>query len=62
MNWARLNLEYIRISEPRSRLLLAHFPKGNFQIDEIGRMNDNIDNHLCPLRSFPAIGMPISTP
>ena len=45
MNWARLNLEYIRISEPRLRLLLAHFPKASFQIDEIGRMNDNIDNH-----------------
>lgn len=53
MNWARLNLEYIRISEPRLRLLLAHFPKANFQIDEIGRMNDNIDNHLCPFAQLP---------
>jgi len=53
MNWARLNLEYIRMSEPRLRLLLAHFPKANFQIDEIGRMNDNIDNHLCPFAQLP---------
>lgn len=53
MNWARLNLEDIRISEPRLRLLLAHFPKANFQIDEIGRMNGNIDNHLCPFAPLP---------
>jgi CelD/BcsL family acetyltransferase involved in cellulose biosynthesis len=53
MNWARLNLDCIRISEPRLRLLLAHFPKANFQIDETGRMNDNIDNNRCPFAQLP---------
>jgi hypothetical protein len=53
MNWARLNLECIRISEPRLRLLLAHFPKANFQVDETGRMNDNINNNLCPFAQLP---------
>jgi len=29
MNWARMNLDNIRVSEPRLRLLLAHFPKAS---------------------------------
>lgn len=55
MNWARLNLENIRMSEPRIRLLLAHFPKANFQTSEINRIGkvDNIDNHLCPFAALP---------
>jgi CelD/BcsL family acetyltransferase involved in cellulose biosynthesis len=53
MNWARLNLDCIRISESRLRLLLAHFPKAHFQIDEIDRMNDNIDNNRCPFAQLP---------
>lgn len=55
MNWARLNLENIRISEPRARLLLAHFPKANFQTSELNRIGkvDNIDNNLCPFAVLP---------
>lgn len=50
INWAKLNLENIRISEPRMRLLLAHFPKASFQTNEISRVGkiDGIDNNLCP--------------
>lgn len=55
MNWARLNLENIRMSEPRIRLLLAHFPKAGFQTSEINRIGkvDNIDNNLCPFAALP---------
>lgn len=55
MNWARLNLENIRMSEPRIRLLLAHFPKASFQTNEINRVGkvDNIDNNLCPFSALP---------
>src|SRR5262249_47839980 len=56
MNWGRLNLENIRISEARHRLLLAHFPKAKFQIEEISRRNkvDGIDNGLCPFAPLAA--------
>lgn len=55
MNWARINLENIRVSEPRIRLLLAHFPKANFQVNEISRVGkvDGIDNNLCPFAALP---------
>jgi len=45
------------MSEPRLRLAGA-LSKANFQIDEIGRMNDNIDNHLCPFAQLPGDWMP----
>src|SRR5215468_1644249 len=38
MSWARLNLENIRMSEARYRLLMAHFPKASFQINQISRV------------------------
>jgi CelD/BcsL family acetyltransferase involved in cellulose biosynthesis len=55
MNWARLNLDNIRASEPRVRLLLAHFPKANFRISEVSRVSevDGIDNNLCPFAALP---------
>ena len=55
MNWARLNLENIRMSESRIRLLLAHFPKAGFQTSEVSRIGkvDNIDNNLCPFAALP---------
>jgi CelD/BcsL family acetyltransferase involved in cellulose biosynthesis len=56
MNWARLNFENMRVSEARARLLLAHFPKGKFQVAEISRVGkvDGIDNNLCPFARLPA--------
>ena len=56
MSWARLNLENIRMSEARYRLLMAHFPKATFKISPINRIGkvDGIDNTLCPFAALPA--------
>ncbi len=55
LNWARLNFENFRISEPRMRLFLAHFPKAGFQTSEPSRVGkvDGIDNSLCPFSVLP---------
>lgn len=55
MNWARLNLENVRLSESRIRLLLAHFPQSGFQTSEISRVGkvDGIDSNLCPFVPLP---------
>jgi tetratricopeptide (TPR) repeat protein len=55
MNWARLNLENVRQSEPRLRLLLAHFPNSGFRTRDIDRTGkvDGIDNNICPFAALP---------
>lgn len=55
LNWSRLNFENFRVSESRMRLLLANFPKANFQTSEISRVGkvDGIDNSLCPFAALP---------
>jgi len=55
MNWARLNLDNLRMSERRARLLLACFPKAGFRATEIDRLNkvDGIDNSRCPYVALP---------
>lgn len=55
LNWSRLNFENFRISEPRMRLFLAHFPKASFQTSETNRVGktDGIDNSLCPFAVLP---------
>lgn len=55
LNWARIRLENVRISGPRLRLLLAHFPPRIFNIAETERVNtaDNINNCICPLVHLP---------
>jgi tetratricopeptide (TPR) repeat protein len=55
MNWARLNLENVRMSERRFQLLLAYFPKASFQMTEVNRVGkvDGIDNNLCPYAVLP---------
>jgi CelD/BcsL family acetyltransferase involved in cellulose biosynthesis len=55
MMWARVNFDNIRASEPRMRLLLAHFPKAAVQVSEISRVGkvDGIDNNLCPFIELP---------
>ena len=55
MNWTRLNLENVRMSERRFRVLLAYFPKANFQVREVNRVGkvDGIDNNLCPYAALP---------
>lgn len=56
LNWSRLNFENFRISEPRMRLFLAHFPKASFQTSETSRVGktDGIDNGLCPFAVLPS--------
>ena len=55
MNWTRLNLENVRMSERRFRLLLAYFPKANFQVTEVNRVDkvEGIDFTRCPYAAFP---------
>jgi tetratricopeptide (TPR) repeat protein len=53
MNWASLTLENVRMSERRFRLLLAYFPRANFQVTEKNRKVDDIDNSLCPYTALP---------
>ncbi|MEH2515850.1 tetratricopeptide (TPR) repeat protein [Bradyrhizobium sp. AZCC 1610] len=55
MNWTRLNLDNLRMSERRVRLLLACFPKAGFRSTELNRINkvDGIDNNLCPYVTLP---------
>jgi tetratricopeptide (TPR) repeat protein len=55
MHWARLSLENVRMSERRFRLLLAYFPKANFQLTELNRVGkvDGIDNSICPYAALP---------
>jgi len=55
MNWARLHLDNVRISERRWRLLTACFPKASFhstKVDKIIKV-DGIDNSLCPYATLP---------
>jgi len=55
MNWARLHLDNVRISEGRWRLLTACFPKASFhstKVDKIIKV-DGIDNSLCPYATLP---------
>jgi hypothetical protein len=55
MNWARLHLDNVRISERRWRLLTACFPKASFhstKVDKIIKI-DGIDNSLCPYATLP---------
>jgi tetratricopeptide (TPR) repeat protein len=55
MNWARLNLENIRVSNVSERLLLSHFSKKEFKTEEHERVNvrDNINNRICPFAALP---------
>ena len=56
MNWARLNLENVHVSDGRMKLLLAHFSKTDFETDEVSRVGriDNIDNNICPFAVLPS--------
>jgi len=55
MNWARLHLDNVRISERRWRLLTACFPKASFhstKVDKVIKI-DGVDNSLCPYATLP---------
>jgi tetratricopeptide (TPR) repeat protein len=55
MNWARLHLDNVRISERRWRLLTACFPKASFHSTKVDKIikTDGIDNSLCPYATLP---------
>ena len=55
MNWARFNLNNLRMSERRVRLLLACFPKAGFRSTEVDMVSkvDGIDLSLCPYVTLP---------
>jgi tetratricopeptide (TPR) repeat protein len=55
MNWARFNLDNLRMSERRVRLLLACFPRAGFHCTEVDRVSkvDGIDLTLCPYVTLP---------
>ena len=55
MNWARLHLDNVRISERRWRLLTACFPKASFHATKVDKIikTDGIDNSLCPYATLP---------
>ncbi|TMK03079.1 MAG: GNAT family N-acetyltransferase, partial [Alphaproteobacteria bacterium] len=55
MNWARLHLDNVRVSERQWRLLTACFPKASFhstKVDKVIKV-DGIDNSLCPYATLP---------
>jgi hypothetical protein len=55
MNWARLSLAYVRMSEPRTRKLLSHFTKGRFVTKDVSRVDkiDGTNNCVCPVSPLP---------
>jgi hypothetical protein len=55
LNWTRLHLENVRISDERLRLLWTRFPARTFRTARIEHINkeDNIDNCICPQVSLP---------
>ena len=55
LNWTRLNLENIRMSDARQRLFLSHFSKNKFDTKEHERVNqgDNINNCICLHAALP---------
>ena len=55
MNWARFNLDNLRMSERRVRLLLACFPKAGFRSTDVDLVSkvDGIDISLCPYVTLP---------
>lgn len=55
MNWARLHLENIRMSEKRRRLLRDNLVDSRLTIQNVPRVNktDNVDNCICPSIELP---------
>ncbi|MET0677869.1 MAG: GNAT family N-acetyltransferase [Bradyrhizobium sp.] len=56
INWARLHLDNVRMSERRLRLVTACFPDAAFRSTPVDRINkaDGIDNSVCPYAPLPA--------
>ncbi|WP_192180233.1 GNAT family N-acetyltransferase [Mesorhizobium amorphae] len=55
MNWAKLHLENLRMSEKRRRLLLDNLADKRLTAQRMQRVNktDNVDNCTCPATNLP---------
>lgn len=55
MNWAKLHLENLRMSEKRRRLLLDNLVDKRLTAQKVARFNktDNVDNCVCPATELP---------
>ncbi|TPN85525.1 GNAT family N-acetyltransferase [Mesorhizobium sp. CU2] len=55
MNWAKLHLENLRMSEKRRRLLLENLADKRLTAQKMQRVNktDNVDNCICPATELP---------
>jgi tetratricopeptide (TPR) repeat protein len=55
LNWRRINLDYVRMTEPRQRAFLSNFSDKRFETRALSRTNkrDNINNLICPAVSLP---------
>ncbi|RWE30095.1 GNAT family N-acetyltransferase [Mesorhizobium sp.] len=55
MNWAKLHLENLRMSEKRRRLLLTNLADARLTSQRVSRVNktDNVDNCICPAIDLP---------
>ena len=55
MNWTRLHLENLRVSERRSRVLLNNLSDERLVIRKVTRVNkaDGVDNCICPSIELP---------
>ncbi|PBC04292.1 GNAT family N-acetyltransferase [Mesorhizobium sp. WSM3860] len=55
MNWAKLHLENLRMSEKRRRLLIDNLADKRLTAHKMPRVNktDNVDNCICPAAALP---------
>lgn len=55
MNWAKLHLENLRMSEKRRRLLIDNLADRRLTAHKMPRVNktDNVDNCICPAAALP---------
>jgi CelD/BcsL family acetyltransferase involved in cellulose biosynthesis len=55
MNWRSIWLNYFRASRKRTRLFLRFFPDRQFDLADIGGVNegDTVDNTICPFAALP---------
>lgn len=53
LNWTSLRLEDLCMSRRRTELFTQEFPKGDFNIATLGRVEDGIDQGICPIAHLP---------
>ena len=55
LNWRRLHLENLRMSDARIKLIVKHLSDDRIELRSLRRVNesDNIDNAICPIVTLP---------